>query len=102
VTTYELIRRAIERREQVRAEYNGYRREMCPHVLGQKNGRAQALFYQFAGGSESGLEAVGSPENWRCIPVDGLTNVEVVAGTWYTAAHSEPQTCVDDVDLSEP
>jgi hypothetical protein len=99
-TNYELIRGAIERREQVRAEYQGRQRVMCPHVLGVKNGRVQALFYQCGGESRSGLEPVGSAANWRCLPVDELMAVTVVPGPWYTAVHSRPQTCVDVVDVS--
>ena len=83
------------------ATYNGHRREMCPHVIGTKNGRRQALFYQFGGTSSSGGRIKpGSTQNWRCIPVDGLTNVEVREGEWHTASnHSVPQTCVDIIDL---
>ena len=43
--TYELIKRAIQDKEQVVATYRGHRREMCPHILGVKGGRPQALFY---------------------------------------------------------
>jgi hypothetical protein len=93
---YALVRQAILDRDQVIASYNGYRREMCPHVLGTKGGRRQALFYQFAGGSSSGLPPGGE---WRCIPVDQLTDVEVRPGEWHTGiGHSRPQTCVDYVD----
>jgi hypothetical protein len=99
-TTYELIKEAIKRRHQIRADYQGRRREMCPHVLGHKNGRAQGLFYQFAGESKSGLKPLGSSDNWRCFCIDELTGVQVVAGPWYTAPHSRPQTCVDVVDVS--
>jgi hypothetical protein len=73
---------------------------MCPHVIGtNKNGRAQALFYQFGGESKSGLGPAGSSKNWRCIPIEGLTNVYTRSGEWFTAPdHSRPQTCVNDVD----
>ena len=46
---YGLIRQATLARRQVVATYKGYRRELCPHVLGTKNGRRQALFFQFSG-----------------------------------------------------
>jgi hypothetical protein len=99
-SNYDLIRDAIMRRAQVRAEYHGYRRELCPHVLGMKNGRAQTLCYQFGGASQSGLQAAGSPDNWRCMCVDELVDVEIVPGPWFTAVHSRPQTCIDNVDIS--
>jgi hypothetical protein len=99
-STYDIIRRAILNKEQVIATYNGYRREMCPHAIGTKNGRQQVLFYQFGGYSSSGLGPPGSPSNWRCIPISRLSNVETRKGEWYTAPnYSRPQTCVDHVDI---
>ncbi len=43
---YDLIAKAIKEKLQVTASYQGFYREMCPHALGSKNGRKQALFYQ--------------------------------------------------------
>jgi len=34
-----------------------------------------------------------------CLPLDGLTDISIHAGTWHTRARSEPQRCIDDVDL---
>jgi hypothetical protein len=111
---YEMIRQAILNRDIVVATYHGHTREMCPHVLGTKNGRLQALMYQFAGSSSNGLELDGSPANWRCIIVEEMLNVSVrkSAGQWHTASnYSRPQTCVNpdesivefvDVALSQP
>lgn len=71
---------------------------MCPHVLGWKNGREQALFYQFGGDSSRGLDPDGSPKNWRCLFLDELTILEVREGSWRTAPnHSRPQVCVDEI-----
>jgi hypothetical protein len=98
--TYQLIRHAILSRQHVLATYNGHQREMCPHVLGTKNGRRQALFYQFGGSSSSGLSPAGSGENWRCVFIDLLRDVSVRDGAWHTAPnHSRPQTCVDAIDV---
>jgi hypothetical protein len=108
--TYTTIRNAILAKEQVAATYHGHVREMCPHVIGWKRAKdrkgnlgpreANALFYQFGGSSSSGLQPVGSPDNWRCIRIDDLSNVTTRKGPWYTAPnHSRPQTCVDEVDV---
>jgi hypothetical protein len=98
--SYELIRQAIINKQQVIADYHGYTREMCPHVLGTKNGRAQGLFYQFGGGSRGGLGLPGSADNWRCIIISDLRNVAVRDGEWHTGQrHSQRQTCVDRVDV---
>ena len=97
--TYNLVRQAITDKQQVIATCDGHYREMCPHVIGLKNGREQALFYQFGGTSRSGLGEQGSGSNWRCIPISGLIDVSVRSGEWHTAAtHTQPQTCVDSID----
>ena len=94
---YALIRAATLARRQVVATYNGHRRELCPHVLGTKEGRRQALFFQFGGGSSSVLPPGG---DWRCIPVDGLEDVVVRDGPWHTGV-GDPrlETCVDVIDV---
>ncbi|WP_205953608.1 hypothetical protein [Pseudoxanthomonas winnipegensis] len=88
-------------KQQILAVYHGHPREMCPHVIGYKNGREKALFYQFGGTSSSGRDArPGSPENWRCLFIDELSDVLAQDGPWHTADnHSSNQTCVDDVDV---
>ena len=98
---FDLVRQAIEGRLQVTAVYRDGRREMCPHVLGwNRHGRPQALFYQFGGGSSSGLGADGSPDNWRCIPIDGLTDAATREGDWHTSPrHTQIQTCVAKIEV---
>jgi hypothetical protein len=97
---YDIIRQAILNRHQIVATYDGYVREMCPHTLGIKDGRQKALFYQFGGGSRSGLGPGGSSQNWRCVFVDELTNVSSREGPWHTAPiHTRRQTCVDQIDV---
>ncbi len=99
-SNYELIEQAIREKLQVTATYKGYYREMCPHALGVKNGRQQALFYQFGGESSKGMVTPGSTDNWRCIAIQGLANITLRAGEWYTAAnHSRAQTCIDQIDI---
>jgi len=97
--TYALLRRAIEGRLQVHATYAGHRRRLCPHVLGTKDGEPRALCFQFAGGSSRGLEPGG---DWRCLSLAGLSDLSVHPGSWHTTAHSQPQSCIDAVDLEVP
>jgi len=100
-SAYELIRQAIQDELQVVAEYRGHVREMCPHAVGTKAGRLQALFYQFGGSSESGLGQDGSNRNWRCVPVEGLKNIVVRPGPWHTGSgHSRRHSCLDWIDLA--
>ncbi|HET9847819.1 MAG TPA: hypothetical protein VFR68_04605 [Candidatus Dormibacteraeota bacterium] len=100
---YGLIRQAIERKQQVLGFYHGYYREMCPHAIGlNKRSEPQALFYQFAGGSSRPLGPPASPQNWRCIRIDDLSNVSLRDGEWHTASdHRSNETCVfQRLDLS--
>jgi hypothetical protein len=92
-----IIRDAIVNRWQIVATYDRYVREMCPHVMGFKNGRRQVLFFQFAGGSTRGLPPGGQ---WRCIPIDGLSSVTSRQGEWHTdPRHTKAQTCVDQIEV---
>jgi hypothetical protein len=75
-------------------------RELCPHAIGVKGGRSQSLFFQFAGGSNTGLPPGGG---WRCLPIDGLSEVAVRDGEWHTASdYNGPGSCIDQVDLAIP
>ena len=98
--TCELVKFAIQNKKIVRGTYRQRERVMCPHVLGTKYGRQQALFYQFDGYSSSGLHPDGSGVNWRCMFLDELGDISLEDGAWHTAPnHSRPQTCVDDIDV---
>ena len=98
---YRLVRRAVMNRSPIAATYHGCQRLLCPHRLGWNRRRQpRVLCYQYGGESESGLEPLGSSANWRCIVVEDLRDVEVLAGAWHTAPnHSRPQTCVAGVDV---
>ena len=99
--TFQLIHDAILNRQQIVAVYLDRTRFLCPHVLGYKNGREQCLFYQFGGTSETELGPAGSPQNWRCIPVAGLSDVRVQDGEWFSSGTlSRAQTCVKQVVVS--
>lgn len=93
--TYETIRRAIQAKQQIHANYRGHRRLMCPHVIGYSaDGREQVLAYQFGGSSDT------NPVGWKCMPVAGLSQVSVHTGKWHTGdRHTQRQTCVYDVDV---
>lgn len=96
---YDVIKQAILAKRNISATYQGHPREMSPHAIGLKNGHQNALFYQFGGTSKSGLQPVGSPKNWRCLPIDELENVTSIGGQWHTGPnHSQAQTCIDVID----
>ena len=92
---YELVRAAVENRRPISAVYHDRRRLFCPHRLGRnKEGQLRVLCYQYGGESESGLKPPGSADNWRCVALDKLTQVELLNGAWRTAPnHSRPASC---------
>ena len=96
-TKYGLIKQAIQTKQQVVAMYLGDWQEMCPHVLGLKDGEENCWFYLFGGTSSSaGRNLMG----WRCMKVGELSNVSIRPGPWHTdPRHSRPQTCVDEIDV---
>ena len=98
---YCLVRTAAVSKRPIRALYDGHERRPCPHRLGRNHeGQMRALCYQYAGDSRSGLQASGSPANWRCIAIEKLRQVELLDEAWQTAPnHSRPQTCVAEVDV---
>jgi hypothetical protein len=95
------LRAAILHRRPVAALYRGRSRLLCPHLLGwNRHRRLQVLCYQYAGDSESGLQFAGATDNWRCLAVENLSQVELLDGPWQTAEnHSRPQTCIEEIEL---
>jgi hypothetical protein len=95
------VRYAIIHRRPIAAFYGGRRRMLCPHLLGRsKHRRLLVLCYQYGGDSESGLNPSTLLDNWRCLALENLSQVELLEGPWQTAEnHSPPQTCIEDVEL---
>ena len=98
---YRLIWASVEGRRPIAARYNNRGRLMCLYRLGRNSqGQLRVLCYQYGGESESGLKAVGSPANWRCIALEKLRAVELLEGGWRTAPnHSRPASCVAEADI---
>jgi hypothetical protein len=48
----------------------------------------RVLCYQYAGESQSGLGPVGAPQNWRCLAVEKLSDVELLEAPWLDSAQS--------------
>jgi hypothetical protein len=97
---YTIIRNAIINLQQIKADFNGYYREMCPHILGTRKGVEYALFYQFGGYNVTGAIDPNSTKNWLCITIDALTNVKAVTGDWHTGADFFSNTnCIDLIDV---
>jgi len=98
---YELIRHAVLERDSISAWYQGNLRIFSPVLLGTKGGEPHVLGYQFDGTSHQPLRPDGSPENWRCLRVSELTDVNVLPGIWHIAGkRNGSQNCIDHVDVS--
>lgn len=101
----ELIRLAIAEKRAIFAHYDGFPRYLCPHMIGQKLGKLNALCYQFAGRGSKGeiktpsVPLDGPPELWRCMEVEKFQKLEVQeVGLWYTCRkHTETSTCADRI-----
>lgn len=100
---YATVSQAVTTKRPLAVQYDGKpTRFLCPHVLGlNKKGEYQALCYQYAGYSSSGIEPDGSPSNWRCLPLHKITSIQFCdGGEWHTAPnHSRPQSCVKEVHI---
>lgn len=92
---FRVFHRAIVKRQQVTCRYQGHYREVCPYILGHKDGKETALVYQFGGESTRGLPPKGE---WRCLSLSQMHDPAARDGRWYGGAkHSKPQRCVDVV-----
>jgi hypothetical protein len=98
---YDLIRSAVLERDSLSALYQGRLRIFSPVLLGTKAGEPHVLGYQFDGTSRQPLRPDGSPENWRCLRVSELTEVNLLPGIWHGARKRKGiQNCIDQVDVS--
>src|SRR5512133_2254891 len=98
---YKLVWTAVANRKPIEAIYRGRPRLFCPHRLGRnREGQLRVLCYQYGGESQSGLDPLGSPANWRCVALEKLSGVKLVEGAWRTAPnHSRPASCVAEADI---
>lgn len=94
---YRLFEQAMAERKQVLCMYDGYRRELCPIILGHSEREEKALAFQFGGESKSGLPPGGE---WKCLRLSGVSDIQLRDGRWHAGSrHSQKQTCVEVVDL---
>jgi hypothetical protein len=95
--TYDLFVEAMASRKQILCTYDGYRRELCPVILGHSQGQEKALTFQFDGSSRTGLPPGGE---WRCLFLAKIGDVRLREGPWHAGdSHTQPQGCVETVDL---
>ena len=92
---FRLFNKAILDRRQVTCVYHEQYREVCPHILGYKEGDEKALVFQFGGRSASKLPRGGE---WRCLKLTDVTQIKLRDGPWHSGSyHRSTQRCVDTV-----
>ena len=98
---YRLVWTAVRHRQPIEATYQRRPRLFCPHRLGRNaDGQLRVVCYQYGGESQSGLQPVGSPANWRCVVLEKLGKVKLVGDVWRTAPnHSRPGSCVTQPEI---
>ena len=93
--TFRLFHQAILERKQVAFTYRGAPREVCPYILGHKQGVEQVLTFQFAGENERGLKV---PGQWKCFQIAEVRSARARVGAWHGDSQDrKTQRCVDDV-----
>jgi hypothetical protein len=71
---YRLAWAAVANKPPIEAVYQGRLRLLCPHRLGRnREGRLGLLCCQYGGDSGTGVQPVGSPENWRGMALEKLS-----------------------------
>jgi len=76
---YRLVWTAVATKRPIEAIYDERLRLFCPHRLGRnRSGELRVLCYQYGGESKSGLEAAGSPANWRCAALEKFSRVKLL------------------------
>jgi uncharacterized protein len=92
---FEIFWRAILDRHQLVLVYQGLERQVCPHILGHKDGKERALVYQFGGRSSGKLPRHGE---WKCLDLGEVQNPQPRQGKWHSGdRHRARQRCIDAV-----
>jgi hypothetical protein len=89
---YQLVWTSVKRKQPIEASYDGRLRLLCPHRLGRNSKRELrgVLCCHYGDNSRSRLEQSGSPANWRCMVVEKLRQVRLLAHAWQNSAEPFP------------
>jgi hypothetical protein len=96
--SFELICRAILQRKQMICRYDGYRREVCPHIVGYSAGRERVQVYQFGGDTSDGPIRPGG--DYKCFEISKMEQSVLRDGPWHgDEKHKQRQQCVKEIYL---
>jgi hypothetical protein len=80
---YRLVWNAVASKHSIEAANRGRSRLFCPHRLDRnREGQFRVLCYQYGGDSQSGLQPVGSPANWRCVALEKRRIIRALSSAW--------------------
>ena len=92
------LERALHERRPVLADYHGRTRQLCPHALGWKNGRAKVLAHQ-----ATDNDTADPAQQWRSLFIDELHDTIITDQPWHTASNYTPHTTgIDELDTHIP
>jgi len=95
---YNKIKDAIKNKQVIKAVYKNRYYEICPHILGSKEGHRRVLCYQFKSLAITDLEK-DNHCHWLCIPLSELSEVEITDGNWRCTQNTiRPSECMDTID----
>jgi hypothetical protein len=89
-TTWAHLETALHQRQPVRITYHGRQRIICPHTLGQHNGRNIVLGYQTSGQTSTGTLPTDPRQRWRCMFIDEIDHIAADDSAWGTADNYNP------------
>jgi hypothetical protein len=97
MSVYDTLRSAITYKRCVRVFAQGRSRDICPHALGMKDGKARLLAFQYEGGSVSGLAPGGQ---WRAFFLHEIADAKIIDGAWQGAHNvvAKIEACLDRVE----
>ena len=95
--TYELFLRAMRERKQLTCVYQGYRREICPILLGRTGLEEKSLVFQFGGETSKGpIPRLG---DWKCFNLAEVRSAVLRDGPWHAGSnHSTASHCMKMVE----
>jgi hypothetical protein len=98
MAVYDTLKKAIQFKHCVRVFAAGRSRDICPHALGLKDGKARLLAFQYDGGSASGLAAGGQ---WRAFFLNEISVATPIKGHWQSGPNllAKTEACLDRIEL---
>ena len=92
-----ILELALLERRPVQAVYHGRARQLCPHALGWKNGRAKVLAHQ------ADDHATDPRQQWLSLFIDELHDTAITDQPWQSAPNHTPHTNgIDQLDAHIP